>query len=74
MEMRDATAIDTKLAQMRAMYEPFVNGLAHYFLFALPPIRLGEVTADNWQRSAWMPRTPGIGNLPAKDAPGDHFD
>jgi hypothetical protein len=75
LDMRAGAAIDANLAQVRGMYEPFVAGLAQYFFLALPPILPEEVTADNWQRSAWMPRPPGIGNLPVRDvARGDHFD
>ena len=78
-ELRDETseareASDAKLTELRAMYEPFVNALAQRFLFALPQILPPQVTADNWQRSAWMQRTPGIGSLsaPAGDET-DHF-
>ena len=46
------------------------RGVAH--VFALPPVAPPRVEADNWQRSAWMPRPPGIGNLPAAPG-GDHF-
>jgi hypothetical protein len=62
-----------KLAELRAMYEPFVNGLAGYFLFKLPDFVATRQTADNWQTSAWMPRTPGIRDLPQLE-PGEHFE
>ena len=62
-----------KLAELRRMYEPFVNGLAGYFLFKLPDFFPARPTADNWQTSAWMPRTPGIRQLPQLE-PGDHFE
>jgi len=61
-----------RLQELRAMYEPFLAALAHYFQFYLPPIASCEVGADNWQRSAWQERTPGIGALPVA-RPGDHF-
>jgi hypothetical protein len=54
-----------RLAEIRAMYEPFLESLAERFLLTLPPVIPAERSADNWQRSAWMPRTPGIGSLPA---------
>ncbi len=53
-----------KLAVLRGMYEPFVNGLANYFLFKLPDFVPARQVADNWQTSSWMPRTPGIRELP----------
>lgn len=64
---------ELKLAELRAMYEPFVNGLAQYFLFRLPEFVASQPTADNWQTSAWMPRTPGLLDLPNVER-GDHFE
>ncbi len=69
----EGPATETKLAELRAMYEPFVNGLANYFLFKLPDFFPARPIADNWQTSAWMPRTPGIRELPALER-GDHFE
>ncbi len=65
-------ATETKLAELRAMYEPFVNGLTRYFEFKLPGFFPERLTADNWQTSAWMPRTPGIRDLPGLER-GEHF-
>jgi hypothetical protein len=62
------------LAELRAMYEPFVNALAHFLLFTLPPLVPERATVDNWQTTAWARRAPGIGKL-ALPAEGDeHFD
>jgi len=61
-----------RLAELRAMYEPFLNALAIYFVFELPPVVADEVVADNWQRSAWLKHAPGIGALPSID-PDEHF-
>ena len=63
---------DSRLAELRSMYEPFINAIAGRFLFAVPPLMPDDYPADNWQRSAWMARTPGIGRLPAA-ADNDHF-
>jgi hypothetical protein len=71
--LREGTAVDAKLAELRAMYEPFVNGLAHFLLFTLPPVLSDKVAVDNWQTSAWMRRTPGFGKLPPSVV-DDHFD
>jgi nitrate reductase NapE component len=68
----DGEANAAKLAQLRVMYEPFVNGLSRYFQFKLPGFFPERLTADNWQTSAWMPRTPGIRDLVAVER-GDHF-
>jgi voltage-gated potassium channel Kch len=63
LELRDGPAVAARLAELRGMYEPFVHALAQHFLFTLPEMVLEQPIADNWQRSAWMKRTPGIGNL-----------
>ncbi len=62
---------DDRLVEVRGMYEPFLVALAEHFLLVLPPMAAGGSAADNWQRSAWMAQTPGIGRLPAGR---DHFD
>ena len=74
LEVRDGPAVDKKLAELRGMYEPFVNALARRFLFALPPVLPERATVDNWQTSAWTRRTAGIGGLRAAEAGDDHFD
>lgn len=71
-DLHDEADTEARLAELRAMYEPFVAGLARRFLFELPPIMPDKPAADNWQRSAWMPKTPGIGNLPGVGV-DDHF-
>jgi hypothetical protein len=72
--VRDDEAAVARLAELRGMYEPFVNALACYFLFTLPPILPDRPAVDNWQTSAWMRRVPGLGSLPATDPRDDHFD
>jgi hypothetical protein len=62
-DLREGEAVEANLTELRGMYEPFVAGLARHFLLALPAVAPEEVAADNWQRSAWMRRAPGIGNL-----------
>jgi hypothetical protein len=73
----EIAAIESHLTELRGMYEPFVNGLSHYLAFQLPRFYPERQTADNWQTSAWMPRAPGIRELPGHDtaalARGDHF-
>jgi hypothetical protein len=64
MDLHTGENVAAKLTELRAMYEPFVQALAGHFLFSLPAFAPDPVPADNWQRSAWMQRTPGIGNLP----------
>ena len=72
--LQEGTAVDAKLAELRGMYEPFVNALSRRFLFALPLFVAEEAGADNWQRSAWMKRAPEIGSLPVASRGDEHFD
>ena len=72
-ELRDMPDVDAKLAELREAYEPFVVALGERFLFAVPPIVPAESSADNWQRSSWMKRTPGIGKLSGTGESNDHF-
>jgi hypothetical protein len=65
---------DVKFAELRGMYEPFVNSMARRFLLKLPEIVPEPDAPDNWQRSAWMQRTPGIGSLPIAKTDAQHFE
>jgi hypothetical protein len=65
---------DRKLAELRGMYEPFLNALSQYFLLPLPPVLSDSTPVDNWQTSAWMRRTSGIGALTPAQAGDDHRD
>jgi hypothetical protein len=71
LELRQGAAVENKLVELRHMYEPFLNALSEFFLLAMPPVLSETAPVDNWQTSAWMRRTCGIGEL----APGDdHLD
>jgi len=63
LELHDGPIVAEKLAELRQTYESFVYALGQHFLLALPEVLLETPTADNWQRSAWMRRPPGIGSL-----------
>jgi hypothetical protein len=69
--LRDDSAMDEKLAELRGLYEPFVNALSKRFLLALPPIISDKPVVDNWQTTAWARRAPGIGKLPGDG--DEHF-
>lgn len=72
-ETHDEATAEAKMAELRAMYEPFAWALSRYFLFAMPAIVLDHPTIDNWQRSAWMARTPGLSDLAVSEGDGEHF-
>jgi hypothetical protein len=63
-----------KLEDLRAMYEPFLNGLANQFLLPLPPFAADPNLADNWQSSAWMKRVEGLDHLGDPIYENEHFD
>ena len=74
LEVREGKKVDEKLAELRAMYEPFVNALGRQFEFAIPPIMPEQTTVDNWQTSAWTRRTANLAGLPLPKTEDDHFD
>ena len=71
---REGPAVDGKLAELRAMYEPFVTSLSAYFVLSLPPFLSDTPPVDNWQTSAWMRRTAGITALAPAQPGDDHLD
>ena len=64
---------DAKLDELRGLYEPFIVALADRLLFTVPRIIDEHPAADNWQRSGWMGRAPGIGQLPSAHDGAGHF-
>jgi len=44
---------DQKLTELRQMYEPYVNSLAHHLNQSLPPWIPEKKGKDNWQTTAW---------------------
>jgi hypothetical protein len=74
-ELRDGPAVDAKLAELRGLYEGFVNALAGYFLFPLPDVVPGAPRPDNWQTTPWTRRGPSLDRLSASEVDvGTHFD
>jgi hypothetical protein len=57
MQTVDGPEADRSLLELRAMYEPFLQALANFFVYKLPPFMIEVRTVDNWQTSAWMRRT-----------------
>ena len=71
--MPDETTLATALEEVRGLYEPFVNALATFFQFALPPFQAEKPAVDNWQTSPWLPRSPGLSKLSGTGVKDDHF-
>lgn len=49
----DGPEDDRKLAELRALYEPYVISLGSLLLFSIPAWLPSPDTPDNWQTSAW---------------------
>jgi ion channel len=62
-----------RLAELRSMYEPFVQALADYFLFEVPPFLCDKPTIDNWRTSAWTRRAARLETLGSEPI-DEHFD
>ena len=58
MPLKERTASEQKLVELRATYEPFVSALADRILVSLPPWIPPKDALDNWQTSAWDDRFP----------------
>jgi hypothetical protein len=51
--LREGREADDRLAEIRKMYEPYVNALAEYLLMPLPEWIPPPGARDNWQKSRW---------------------
>src|SRR5262249_2193762 len=74
-ELRGGPLVDAKITELRGLYEGFVNALAGYFLFPLPQVVPDDPRPDNWQTTAWTPRSPSLDRLSTAEVDvGTHFD
>jgi hypothetical protein len=67
-------AVERALAELRGLYEPFVNSLATHLQFALPPFVSARRPVDNWQTSPGMGPSPSLTDLQAAAAREEHAD
>ncbi len=51
--MKEGEDIEKELAELRMLYEPYVNALSRYFRLFVPPWHLETKRRDNWMTSAW---------------------
>lgn len=70
--LTDGEAADTRLVELRAMYEPYVFALASYLNQSLPPWIPLKKGKDNWQTTAWG-KAAGLLEPKHAHAPDDHF-
>jgi hypothetical protein len=52
-KLRDGDESERRLADLRRMYEPYVNSMAESLFMRLPPWVHPGNAMDNWQTSAW---------------------
>jgi hypothetical protein len=71
--LRAPSGAEDALRNLRGTYEPFLLALAQRLLLTVPPLVCADGVPDNWQRSAWMKPTPGIGTLPMVTPNEGHF-
>lgn len=57
MKLRDGEEADSRLRELRNMYEPFVYALANYLNQSLPPWIPTKKGKDNWQTTGWAKAT-----------------
>jgi hypothetical protein len=58
--LKEGTATEQKLAELRNTYEPFVSAMAERLEVSLPPWIPPGDTLDDWQTSAWDEMFPSI--------------
>jgi hypothetical protein len=55
LRLREGSAADQKLIELRRMYEPYVYSLSRYLAISIPAWIPEASLTDNWQKSAWGP-------------------
>lgn len=64
---------DKKLTELRAMYEPYLNGLSSRLKMPLPSWGVGRRATENWKRSAWGRISSGDESEAIPDREDKHF-
>lgn len=70
--LHDEFLDNLRLAELRALYEPYVYSLATHLLLQLPPWLPAPDASDNWQNTAWLthesfPEDPAQHQLTIRD-------
>jgi Ion channel len=68
-KLSETEEANQKLAELRALYEPYVYGLAERFKHSLPGWVPAKKSKDNWQTTAWTTN----GTAAAELVHDDHF-
>jgi hypothetical protein len=77
LKLRGGTEADQKLAELRALYEPYAHGIARNLLIQLPPWIRHDAIKDNWRSGPWdrMIHAQALGRISSAQRGGvdDHF-
>jgi len=73
LKLHDGPAADSRLIELRHMYEPYIFALASYLNQSLPPWIPQKKGKDNWQTTAWGQTAGLLESQPATHAHDDHF-
>ncbi|HTU34621.1 MAG TPA: potassium channel family protein [Candidatus Acidoferrum sp.] len=71
--LRDTPEMHEKLSKLRAMYEPYLEGLGEFLEMDVPPWILGGEAIENWRTSAWG-RISGFSPSRESVSAGDDHD
>lgn len=69
--LRESPEAKEKLKKLRAMYEPYLEGLGQFLLMDVPPWILAGEVIENWRTSAWG-RISGFAARESVSAGDDH--
>jgi hypothetical protein len=72
LKLNDGEVADTRLTELRRMYEPYIYALASYLNQSLPPWIPQKKGKDNWQTTAWG-QTAGFVERQTAVAVDEHF-
>jgi hypothetical protein len=73
-KLREGKEADERLAELRWLYEPYINALATYFHVRVPPWVASAGRADNWQVSVWERRRVSRAVVEGEEGgSGEHF-
>jgi hypothetical protein len=73
-KLQDSPAANQAFAELRRMYEPYLEALGRHLFMQVPPWILAKEISDNWRTSAWG-RISGLASSDPRQAPpDDHTD
>jgi hypothetical protein len=74
LKLRSGGDGDQRLADLRHMYEPYINALSTYLRISIPPWIFPNPRNDNWQTSAWDRRSAASRrSISTADQLDEHF-